>query len=114
MLLRSIQRTKVEVSWITQGQLSPGDQTNKQTINQSAESLKSALLNKYSFLALLTEVGKYSVDVSLAFWGDTPMGTISSNWTENMRLFKGKLLVAAMFGLQGCGCSKILPTDPGF
>ena len=69
MLLRSIQTTKVEVSWITQGQLSPGDQTNKQTINQSAESLKSALLNKYSFLALLTEVGKYSVDVSYGLLG---------------------------------------------
>ena len=49
----------------------------------------------------------------MASWGDTPMVTISSNWTEDLRSFKGKLLVAAMFGLQGCGCSEILPTDPG-
>ena len=71
----SIQKTREGASWITQVQLSPGDETNKQTIKQLAESknpgdetnkLSSSWSESLkSFLVLLNVVDdKYSGDTS--------------------------------------------------
>ena len=88
MLLRSIQKIKVGASWITQGQLYLGDETNKHTIEQLDESMKSALLNV---------VGKYSGDISDGLLGwHPPWWQCKEAQPERLRHFKSKILVSAM------------------